>query len=283
MTDSDQKPASTLPLCCPLNGVRDGAKQKDSFPPSPRHRVILCLSYAVVCHSLFAISVMAMIGMMYFGMSQSFGTVPTPYGYLINIILLAQFALGHSFLLSTQGRAIISKLAPYGWGQDMATTTFASISGLQLLLLFTLWTPTGIVWWQATDGALWVITALYAASWLLLVKASFDAGVEVQSGLLGWGSAILGRKPVYPDMPTRGLFRFTRQPIYLSFALTLWTVPTLTPDQLILATVLSSYCYFGPMLKERRFARTFGSRFEAYRESVPYWWPRLPAKDHTQV
>ena len=102
----------------------------------------------------------------------------------------------------------------------MATTTFASIASLQLLLLFTLWTPTGIVWWQATDGALWVITAFYAASWLLLVKASFDAGVEVQSGLLGWGSVILGRKPVYPDMPTRGLFRFTRQPIYLSFALT---------------------------------------------------------------
>jgi hypothetical protein len=38
-----------------------------------------------------------------------------------------------------------------------------------------------------------------------------------------------GRQPVYPATPQTGLFRLTRQPIYGSFALTLWTVPTWTP------------------------------------------------------
>ena len=35
------------------------------------------------------------------------------------------------------------------------------------------------------------------------------------------------------------------------------------PEQLVLAIVLSSYCLAGPLLKEARFLRMFGSEFEA--------------------
>jgi protein-S-isoprenylcysteine O-methyltransferase Ste14 len=77
-------------------------------------------------------------------------------------------------------------------------------------------------------------------------------------------------------MPTAGLFRLVRQPIYVAFALTLWTVPTWTPDQFVLAVVLTGYCVAGPALKEARYRRLYGRRFDAYRRLVPYWlpWPR---------
>ena len=67
-----------------------------------------------------------------------------------------------------------------------------------------------------------------------------------------------------------------RQPIYVAFTLTLWTVPTWTPDQLIVAVVLTSYRLIGPLLKEARFRRIYGSAFDAYTRVVPYWfpWPR---------
>jgi protein-S-isoprenylcysteine O-methyltransferase Ste14 len=78
-------------------------------------------------------------------------------------------------------------------------------------------------------------------------------------------------------MPTRGLFRLVRQPIYVAFAMTLWTVPTWTPDQLLLATTLTLYCLLGPRLKERRFDRIFGADWRAYRARVPYWFP-LPRR-----
>jgi len=64
-------------------------------------------------------------------------------------------------------------------------------------------------------------------------------------------------------MPTRGLFRLIRQPIYLAFALTLWTVPTITPGSLAVAVVLTAYCMIGPMFKEARFVRRYGSDFTA--------------------
>jgi 2-polyprenyl-6-hydroxyphenyl methylase/3-demethylubiquinone-9 3-methyltransferase len=50
-------------------------------------------------------------------------------------------------------------------------------------------------------------------------------------------------------------------------------VPVWTPDQLVLSAVLSAYCLAGPLLKEARFSRLFGSQFEAYRARHPYWLP----------
>jgi protein-S-isoprenylcysteine O-methyltransferase Ste14 len=83
------------------------------------------------------------------------------------------------------------------------------------------------------------------------------------------------RKPRFPDMPTAGTFRLIRQPIYVAFALTLWTVPVWTPDQLMLASAYTAYCLLAPRLKERRFARRYGARFAAYKARTPYAVPRL--------
>jgi methanethiol S-methyltransferase len=82
-------------------------------------------------------------------------------------------------------------------------------------------------------------------------------------------------RPVFPDMPTLGLFRIIRQPIYVAFAMTLWTVPVWTPDQLALAISLTAYCLFAPVLKERRFARRYGPRFAQYKAETPYVLPRM--------
>ena len=152
--------------------------------------------------------------------------------------LIAQFPLVHSLLLTGRGGRWLARLIPGPHGATLATTTYAIIASAQLLTLFALWTPSGIVWWRADGAAFWAITAAYGASWLILLKASFDAGAEVQSGALGWMSLLARIRPVFPDMPTQGLFRLIRQPIYVAFALTLWTVPVWTPDQLVLATQL---------------------------------------------
>lgn len=237
----------------------------------------LAAAWGALCHASFAAGVGAMIIAMFFGMSATFGAVPWPWAALVNALLILQFPLAHSLLLSPRGGRLLARLAPGGHGQTLATTTYATIASLQLLALFTLWTPSGIVWWRAEGVMLWVMTGLYAASYLLLIKASNDAGAEVQSGALGWTSLARGVRPAFPDMPETGLFRVVRQPIYVSFAMTLWTVPVWTPDQLALAVSYTAYCLFAPMLKERRFAARYGPRFEAYRARVPYWLPALSA------
>ena len=243
-------------------------------PPPGRGRIGLALLYGAVCHLAFAAAVIAMIVAMFYGMSESWGRVPQPWAWLVNAGLVAQFPLAHSLLLTRRGRGLLNRLAPAPHGKTLATTTYAIIASLQLLALFTLWTPSGIVWWRAEGAMFWLVCSAYGAAWLLLIKASYDAGAEVQSGALGWMSLFQKIAPRFPDMPTTGLFRHIRQPIYVSFALTLWTVPVWTPDQLVLALSYTAYCVAAPRLKERRFSAMFGDRFTRYRARVPYMIPR---------
>lgn len=247
--------------------------------PPGRRRVLLAWTYGIVCHTLFAAAVVSMVVAMFFGMSRSLGTVPGPWAWIANAVLLLQFPIAHSVLLHERGSRWLSRLAPGGHGRTLATTSFAIIASIQLLALFALWTPSGIIWWTTDGAAYWIICTLYATAWLLLIKASYDAGAEVQSGALGWMSLAQNIKPLFPDMPTTGLFRIIRQPIYISFALTLWTVPVWTPDQLFLAIVLTAYCLIAPRLKERRFKTRFGEQFETYQRTTPYALPRVwPAR-----
>lgn len=236
----------------------------------------VALCFGVVCHLFFLIGVLTMMAAMYFGMSRSLGTVPAPWNWVANLALLAQFPVVHSLLLTARGRALLARLAPRGTGATLSSTTYVTIAALQIFALFAFWSPTGTIWWQAGGVSLAVLTVLYTLSWLLLGKSMADAGLALQTGSLGWVALFRGRKPIYPRMPETGLFRLTRQPIYVAFTLTLWTVPTWTPDQLVLALTLTAYCLVAPRFKEARFRRIYGAEFDRYAATVPCWlpWPR---------
>lgn len=245
-------------------------------------RIPVAAAYGLVCHLAFAAAVGAMMVILYSGMTAGLGRVPSPWAYASDAALLAQFPALHSGLLSRRGTRLLPSLAPGGFGRSLVSTTYAFLASAQTALLFLGWTPSRHVLWQAHGSVRTAIAILFAGAWLLLLKAIVDAGFALQTGLLGWWAVARGRTPVYPPMPTRGLFRLCRQPIYVAFTLTLWTVPTITPDGLAVSAVLTGYCLLGPRLKEARFARRFGPRFQRYRAEVPYWlpWPRSPEARH---
>jgi protein-S-isoprenylcysteine O-methyltransferase Ste14 len=242
--------------------------------PPGRRRRIMALTMGALCHAIFAVAIVSMVYAMFFGLSRSLGDINYPGAIFVNLTLLVQFPLAHSLLLTRGGLSVLAHLVPGMHGGTLSTTTFAIIASIQLLLLFWLWTPSGIIWWQADGSAFYAICTAYAVSWILLSKAVFDAGADLQSGALGWLSLLAAKKPRFPDMPTLGLFRFIRQPIYLAFACTLWTVPTWTPDQFALAMVWTGYCVAAPFLKERRLRMQFGASFERYRANTPYMIPQ---------
>ena len=250
--------------------------EQNLIPPSPAQRPVVALLYGALCHGSFAIGVGTMMAAMFFGMSRSVGALEAPWSWIADAALLAQFPVAHSFLLSKRGRALLARLAPGGTGATLSSTTYVTIASVQIFALFALWSPSGTIWWQARGAALGVVTVLYAASWLLLGKAMSDAGLALQTGSLGWVALLRNKMPIYPKMPQGGLFRLTRQPIYVAFTLTLWTVPTWTPDQLVVACAFTLYCLIAPLFKEARFRRIYGSAFETYARGVHYWlpWPR---------
>ena len=181
-------------------------------------RRYLALAYGVACHGLFAVAVSVMIYELAFGLSRSWGNSwgvswgAAHWRWIGNGLLLLQFPLAHSFLLSGRGRVLLRGLAPAGLGGDLSTTTYVIVASLQIILLFGFWSPSGIIWWRAEGWVLALMIALYAAGWLLLLKSMFDAGITLQTGALGWWAVYRNTRPAYPPMPTRGLFRICRQP-----------------------------------------------------------------------
>jgi protein-S-isoprenylcysteine O-methyltransferase Ste14 len=212
---------------------------------------------------------------MYHGMMRGSVRLERFPAILWDALLLAQFPLAHSFLLSRRGSAWLLRLAPRSVSQSMVTTSFTLVASFQLLLLYLAWAPVGPIWWQASGSTRVAVTCLYLSTWLLLGKAMSDAGLAVQTGFLGWRSVYRGERPRYGDMPQKGLFRHIRHPVYLAFALIVWCVPVWTPDQLVLALWFTSYCLLGPLLKEARYLRRYGETFASYRSRVPYFLPGL--------
>jgi protein-S-isoprenylcysteine O-methyltransferase Ste14 len=236
----------------------------------------VALLYGILCHASFALGVAAMGVGLYLGLTPGRGPFHGAAALCADALLAALFVTVHSFLLTERGGRVLERLAPLGLGRDLASTTFAWIASLQLLMTFALWSPIGPVWWEPHGAARAALTAAYAASWALLLKAMSDAGLAVQTGALGWRAVAAGRRPSFGCFPTEGCFRFVRQPVYLAFALTLWTGAVWTPDHLFLALAWTAYCALGPRLKERRYLRRHGEAFARWREGVPYWLPRLP-------
>lgn len=235
----------------------------------------LALAYGGACHSLFLLAIGVSWWAMYHGMHGGIVKLSTADALLWDLALLLQFPLVHSFLLTRSGGRQLQRLAPERVASALTTTTFTIVASVQMLALFALWAPVGPLWWQAHGPQKAFMTLVYLGSWLFLGKAMADAGLATQTGFLGWSAVFRGQKPQYEPMPQKGLFRWCRQPIYLAFALTTWTVPTWTLDQLLVALWFTGYCLLGPLMKERRYSKRYGQAFLEYKSKVPYMVPRL--------
>lgn len=233
------------------------------------------LVWGLVNHGLFAVAIASMLGALYSGLLTGGGSLEGPLAWFANGLLVAQFPLLHSFLLSSSGRPWLQRFAPHGVARELSPTTFTILSSIQVLATFVLWSPSGVVLWEAQGAALWAMRAVFAASWLSLVVALTNAGLHIQTGAVGWWSVVRGRKPNFGDFPTHGWFRLCRQPVYLCFALTLWAGPVYTLDRVVLGVAWTTYCFAAPMHKERRYLAHYGERFARYRAEVPYILPRL--------
>ena len=237
------------------------------------------LAFGIVTHATFAVSIIVMVFGLYYGLRTGHGPFHGWMAVVANLLLILQFPVMHSFLLSKRGRKGMAKLMPYGLGRDLATTTFVLVASLQLLATFGLWSPSGVTLSDPTGGERHFLQILFLASWVFLIKALTDSGLGLQTGYLGWSSVVKGKRPEYGDFPTRGLFRLIRHPVYLGFALILWTSPVHTLDGVLLALAWTVYCVAGPLLKEARFLEWHGERFSRYRASVPYMVPKSKPKN----
>ena len=111
--------------------------------------------------------------------------------------------------------------------------------------------------------------------WVLLGISSIQAGYKVQTGSLGWISMFLSEKPKFPPMPVNGLFKLIRQPIYSFILYSIMVITNYDARFIFFGFFYSLYCYFSPLLKEKRFTKLYGEAFLNYKKNTPYFFQRI--------
>lgn len=237
---------------------------------------LFALALGIACHLAFAAAVLSMMLKLYNGMRGG-PALPLPAAIAWDLLLILQFPLFHSLLLTARGGRVLDRLVPAELGKALRTTTFALIASLQLLLCFLAWAPLGPVW-SVLHGPLWVAgTVIYLFGWLLLMKSMADSGLGVQMGYQGWWAVWHNQPLTYKTWAARGTLRRTRHPMYLAYTLLLWSGAVWTPDHALLAGIWTLYCIAAPLHKEARYRKRYGQPFQDYQKSVPYFIPRLPS------
>ena len=134
-----------------------------------------------------------------------------------------------------------------------------------------------VPWWlTGWDSARHVPVAVTVGGWVLLA-----AGVAVllhafaRFVLEGLGTPA----PIAPPerLVVGGLFRYVRNPMYLAVEATIVGQAMILgrPGLLLYAVAFGVTVFaFVRLYEEPALTRRFGAEYEAYRRSVPGWWPR---------
>lgn len=200
------------------------------------------------------------------------GPIPARLGSLWwDVLLAAQFALPHSWLLLPSTRKRLSHwiAAPfYGLVFCLATC-------LSLFVTFAFWRTSSVIVWDVAAEWRWLIDAGYYGSWLALFYSLHLSGLGYQTGLTPWWYWVRGIPQPRRGFELRGAYRVMRHPIYASFLGLIWFTPTMTLDHAILTGLWTAYIFVGSSLKDARLAHYLGDSYRQYQTRIPGFGLRL--------
>ena len=164
------------------------------------------------------------------------------------------------------------------WVEPMRKMT--AMAGSAVFLVVAPGVVAGLVPWWLTG---WQVGSRYpvpvrAAGWAMIT-----AGAVVLIGAFAQ-FAVDGRGTPAPVAPTeqlvvRGPYRYVRNPMYLAVLAVIAGQALVLGRPVLLAYaagVGAAFAAFVCWYEQPALARRYGTQYDAYRQAVPGWWPRLP-------
>ena len=229
----------------------------------------LIFIYGVVSYALFFavfLYSIGFIGNIFVPKSiDSAATGPLGISLLINVGLLALFAVQHSVMARPAFKRWLTKFIP----EPIERSTYVLLSTLCLGLLMWQWAPVGGVIWNVTNN--WsaiTLTSLYLASWVFLLYATFLINHFDLFGLSQVTYALRNKPQPEQGFITPALYRVVRHPIYTGWLGIMWFTPTMTATHLLFAVISTLYILVGIKLEERDLDKIH-PEYQQYKEQVP--------------
>jgi protein-S-isoprenylcysteine O-methyltransferase Ste14 len=203
------------------------------------------------------------------------GATPVAAAVLINLGLMALFAVQHSVMARPAFKTHWTRLVP----RPIERSTYVLLSNLVVILLMWQWRGIDAVVWDFQNpvvrGVLW---ALFAAGWLLIPLVSLMINHFDLFGTRQVWLHFQGRD--YEPLPFRTplLYSRIRHPLYVGWMTAFWVTPTMTAGHFLFASVLTGYMIAAAVVEERDLVAHFGDKYVDYRRRVPMFIPWRGAK-----
>jgi methanethiol S-methyltransferase len=236
---------------------------------------ILFFAYGVFSYLIFFGTFLYAIGFIgNFGVPRTLDGTPRGGNFGLDLVidagLLTLFAAQHSLMARKWFKDWWTRIVP----PPVERSTYVLFSSLALILLFWQWRPLGgEVWSVENPVGVFVLRALFAFGWLLVLVSTFLINHFDLFGLRQVWLYLLG-KPYQPlKFGTPALYRIVRHPLYVGWFFAFWMTPVMTFAHLLFAVATTAYILLAIQFEERDLVREHGETYEAYRRAVPMLVP----------
>jgi protein-S-isoprenylcysteine O-methyltransferase Ste14 len=235
----------------------------------------LALIYGSACYLVFLVTFLYAVGFVAgFGVPKHIdnGTgASIGLALAIDIALLTLFAVQHSLMARPSFKRWWTRIVP----PVIERSTYVLFSSLALIALFAWWRPIpALVWHVDAEPLRWLLYALFAAGWLIVLTGTF---LISHFDLFGLRQVWLhARGQPEPDTPfvTRAYYKLVRHPLMLGFIIAFWATPTMSQGHLLFALITSGYIVVAvKFLEERDLVAAHGNTYREYQRKVPMLLP----------
>lgn len=242
-------------------------------------RGIPVLLYGVVCYAIFFLTFLYAIA--FVGdvavphtVDRGFETASLPKALVIDLVLLGIFAIQHSGMARRGFKRWLTSWLP----ESAERSTFVLLSSAALILLYWQWRPLpGTVWNAQADWAVYLLYALSAFGWLLVLSGTFVINHFDLFGLRQVWLAARGRSYTPLEFKQHFYYRVVRHPLMLGFVIAFWATPHMSYGHLLFAIATTGYILIAVKLfEERDLVAAHGEDYVRYQREVPMIcpWPR---------
>lgn len=248
-------------------------------------RSIGILAYGVACYLVFLLTFLYAIGFVadvLVPRTLDRGPVaPTATALAIDVLLLGLFALQHSVMARPGFKRWLTGWLP----ESMERSTYVLASSLVLLLLFWQWRPLpAVIWDVQAPWAYWLLYALSALGWLIVLTGTFAIDHFDLFGLRQTWHGARGRQAQPAHFVERYYYRLIRHPLMLGFIIAFWATPRMSTGHLLFAIATTGYILVAvKFLEERDLVVAHGDAYRDYQQRVPMLcpWPRHRSSQDT--